>query len=349
MVLNFKNYIIKFNKMNRLFSLYLISLVLLMGCGKPNDPESLIPPDISGGYKIVSKLLTYAYAQDVTKKDSLLYIAQGEGGLMIVNVSDPLNPQPVSFTVDNVKGYSAKILLVDSVTYMAAGSFGVNVLNVADPLMPVVTVANLNLKPAKNSFFLGKFMYTAISELGVGIADISYPTYPDVRGTVSTPGYANDVYVTSDTTTLIVACGEMGISLINISEIVEGYGAFWEMGWCNVPGYAESLVVREDQSLAFMACGTEGLQIVNFADTSDVHIVGSFDGGGYAKELIYKDQTIFMTTELSGLHVVDVSDVANPTLIGMVDTEFALGIDMDDNYIYIADDKEGLIIISIPQ
>lgn len=335
--------------MNRLFYLYLISLVLLIGCGKPNDPISLIPPDMSGGYTIVTKFQTVAFAQDLIKQDSLLYIAQGEGGLMIVNISDPLNPKAVSVTTDHVKGYSTKIIKRDSIVYMAAGSFGINVLDVADPNLPEVTVANLNLKPARNSYLYGRFMYTAISELGVGIAEISYPAYPDVRGTVSIPGYANDVYVTKDTTQLIVASGEVGLSIMNISHIVEGYGAFWLMGWCNVPGYSESLVVLEDQSLVFMACGTEGLQIINYADTSNIHIVGSFDGGGYAKELIYKDQKIFMTTELSGLQVIDVTDITNPTIIGKVETEFALGIDMDDDYIYIADDKEGLIIISIPQ
>ncbi len=34
-------------------------------------------------------------------------------------------------------------------------------------------------------------------------------------------------------------------------------------------------------------------------------------------------------------------------LIGTVKTEYAKGLDMDDNYIYVADEVEGLITISM--
>jgi len=41
--------------------------------------------------------------------------------------------------------------------------------------------------------------------------------------------------------------------------------------------------------------------------------------------------------------------VSNPVRIGSVDTDEALGLDMDENYIYIADEEEGLIIIQKPE
>jgi hypothetical protein len=336
-------------KMNKMFPMWLLGLVILISCGKPNDPELLIPPDISGGYAIVSRFETSAYAQDLIKKDSLLFISQGEGGLMIVNIADPENPKTVSITTDGVKGYSTRITMKDSVVYLAAGTFGINVVDVANPLLPIVTASNVSLKPAQNSYILGNFMYTAVSELGVEISDITYPTYPDIRGLVGTTGFANDVFVTSDTSSLIAACGEMGFTLIDISELVQGYGVFHEIGWCDTPGYAEALTIIEEDSLAFMACGTSGLQIIDYADTNNIHIVGNFDASGYAKDLIYKNQKIYMTTELSGLQIINVADVTNPYLIGSVETAFAKGIDMDEKYIYIADEEEGLIIISVPE
>jgi hypothetical protein len=35
--------------------------------------------------------------------------------------------------------------------------------------------------------------------------------------------------------------------------------------------------------------------------------------------------------------------------VGIVPTGYALGLDMDEKYIYLADEDEGLIIISIPE
>jgi len=55
-----------------------------------------------------------------------------------------------------------------------------------------------------------------------------------------------------------------------------------------------------------------------------------------------------MTTELRGLKIFDVTNVSSPVLIGTVKTEYAKGVDMDGNYIYVADEVEGLITISIP-
>ncbi len=331
-----------------LFVLLFIGLNLLWSCGKPTTPETVVPPDISGGYKIVNKYVTSGYAQDVLKKDNLLYVAQGEGGLEIVDVAEIENPETVSIATDGVRGYSTKVAMYDTVVYLAAGSFGVTVIDVANPSEPIVTAANTSMKPAKNMHIMGIYLFTAVSELGVKIADISYPTVPNPKGDISTSGYAQGMTTTSDSALLLVACGEMGLSVYDISDFQEGYGIYPRIGWCDTPGKAENIIIKEDESIAFMACGTAGLQIIDYADTNNVHIIGSFDGGGYAKDLLYRNQKIYQTVELGGLQIIDVSDYSNPTIIGVVDTEFSLGLEMDEDYIYVADEIEGLIIISIP-
>ena len=334
--------------MNLLIIFGFTGFLIISGCGKPNDPESIVPVDISGGYKIVATLPTEGYAQDVIKRDNLLYMAQGEGGLLIVNVSDPEHPFDVSVTTAEVRGYSAKIAMKDSVVYLAAGTFGITALDVANPDTPFVTVSNLGMKPARNIHILGNYMFTATSEQGVAIAEISYPTQPDIRGGINTSGYAYGLATSADSSFLFVACGEMGLSIYNISDFQEGFGTYPLAGWCDTPGYAESVTVLDGQSLAFLACGTEGLKVIDYADTSNVHIVGNYPSGGYAKELIYRDGKIFLTAEKQGLQIIDVSDPAHPALIGQVETDFALGLDADGDYIYVADEVDGLIVVSIP-
>lgn len=334
--------------MNKLSIGLLSGLILLIGCGKPTDPESLLPDDISGGYKIVKIFPTPGYAQDILKKDSLLYIPQGEGGLLIVDVNDPENPQIVSQTTVNVRGYSSKIAMKDSAVYLAAATFGVTVINAANPDTPFVTVSNLGMKPARSFHILGNYMFTAVSEQGVNIAEISYPTEPDIRGGLSTTGYAYGLTTSADSNFLFAACGEMGMSIYDISNFQDGYGIYPQVGWCDAPGDAEAIIIDENKSIAFMACGTGGLQIIDYSDTTNIFIAGSFDSIGYAKDLLYTGDLIYLTTEIYGLQIINVSDVTKPYLVGIVPTGYALGLDMDDNYIYIADETEGLIIISIP-
>ncbi len=336
-------------KVYKLFALLITVISLMYGCGKPQDAESLWPDDQSGGFTIVKEFPTSAYAQDVIKKDNLLYIAQGEGGLTIVDVTNPLHPETVSVLSEGVRGYSTRIAMKDSVVYLASGSFGVNVINVINPAEPVVTVSNLNMKPARDLLVMGNYMFTAISEQGVRISDISFPVYPDIRGGMVTNGYARGLANSSDTSLLFVACGEMGLSVFNISDFQNGFGEYPVVGWCDTPDYAEMVVVDDDESLAYMACGTAGLQIVDYSDTLNMKIVGSYDGAGYAKSLVYKDHMVYLAAEKGGLQVIDVSNVTNPRAVGLVDMDYAMGLVVDEPYIYVANDAGGLTIVEFPQ
>lgn len=330
----------------KLFILLLIGINLLFSCGKPTTPETVPVPDFSGGYTIVKKFQTAGYSQDVAKKDNLLYMAQGEGGLQIIDITNPENPQTVSVTSDGARGYSIKVALKDSAVYLAAGSFGVTTINASDPFAPEIPGSNSTEKPAKGLHIMGDYLFVAVSEQGVKYSNISVPIYPDPGAQIPTSGFAYGLTTSSDSAYMYVACGEMGLYIIDISDFEQGW--HHEVAWCDTPGKAEAITILEEESIAFMACSTSGLQIIDYADTTNVHIVGSLDEGGYAKDLVYRDNLIFMTVELGGLQIIDVTDVTNPKLVGEIDTEFALGLDVDDDYIYLADEDEGLIIIARP-
>ncbi|MDZ7625679.1 MAG: hypothetical protein U5J96_14700 [Ignavibacteriaceae bacterium] len=87
-----------------LYTVLFIGLMFLASCGTPNDPESIIGGD--GGYKIVSKYATSGFAQDILSRDSLVYISQGQGGLIIINVSNSKEPKFVSELTYCLRGYS---------------------------------------------------------------------------------------------------------------------------------------------------------------------------------------------------------------------------------------------------
>lgn len=327
-------------------ALFLICMFLGSGCAKPKDPESLTPSD--GGYKIVTKYTTAGFAQDVIKKDNLLYITQGEGGLFILDVTNPASPVAVSTTTENVRGYSTKIAMKDSAVYITANTYGVTVVDAANPWAPYVTASNTSMKPAHNIHVFGDYLFTAISEQGVKIANISDPLHPDLRGTINTSGYAIGVCTSLDNNYLLIACDEMGFQIYDISNLGDGLGTYPLVGSCDTKGNAESIALSDNGSTAFVACGTAGLQIINFSDTDNVYVTGSYSTGGYAKEVFYENNKVYVTTEGKGLQIIDVSNVSSPTLIGVVPTQYALGLDVDQNYIYIADEDEGLIIVKKP-
>jgi len=338
--------------MQKIFYVILfLSLVFLASCGTPNDPESIIGGD--GGYKIVSKFVTSGYAQDVVIEDSLAYIAQGQAGLIILNVINPKEPKFVSELTYGLRGYSYKVTYKDSVIYLATGTFGMGVVNVSNPQIPKVEQENRAISPAKNFHIMGSYLFTSVSEEGVNITNITDPALPDIRQTFFVPGYAQSVCTTAPDTSaennyLLVACGEVGLSIFDISDFQDGYNIYHLVGSLDTPGYAEDVVAHPTLPYAFLACGTGGFFIVDYSDSANVKVIGSYSTGGYAKEVNYKNNKAYVTTGARGLQVFDVSNLSAPVLIGTVETELAMGLAVDDEYVYIADEQEGLIIISIP-
>jgi len=325
--------------------LWLCSL-LILSCAKPTEPESLVPP--TGGYGIIAKFRTPGYAQDVEVKDTLAYIAQGEGGVAIVSIANPAQPTLLSVCQQGVRGYSYKLALNDSTVYIAAAGFGVNVVNVSDPRFPFATASNISIKPAHSFHVFGSYLLTAIGESGVKIAEISIPTNPDIRGGLQNPGYAIGVTTTADSAHLLVACGEMGLAIYDVRDMEGGFGSYRLVGWTDTPGYANDVVAMPNRPVAFLACGFGGLQVVDFSDTTNIRVVGQYATGGYAKEITYHNGRVYVTTEGRGLQVFSSENPASPQLVGAVDTEYALGLCIERGHVYVADEEEGLLIIAIP-
>ncbi len=326
--------------------LIFVSLIFLTGCGTPNDPDSITGGD--GGYKIVSKYKTSGFAQDVVVKDTLVYIAQGEGGLEIINSADPASPKLILNLTEGCRGYSSKIALLDTVVYIASGAFGITVVDVSDPFNPYMTINNRTIKPGKDFCLYRNFLLTAVSEEGIWIAEISNPSYPNPISQLGSPGYVQGISCSSDSNYMLAAIGEMGLAFYDISELQTGTGNYPLIKVVDTDGYAENVCINPGMPIAYVASGKGGLAIIDYSDSLDIKLAGKFDTGGYAKEVFYQSGKVYITTELRGLQIIDVSNPSAPYRIGTIQTGYAKGVTADDHFIYVADEDEGLIIISIP-
>ncbi len=235
----------------------------------------------------------------------------------------------------------------DSIIYLAQGTFGVSTVNVKDPF-ELETFEIRAISPAKNLHIMGDYLFVAISEEGVLISKIDDPFHPAILQSFFVPGYAQAVCTSSDSNYLMVACGEVGLSVFDISDFQNGFNNYPLIDIIDTPGFAEDVIVHPTLPVAYIASGTGGLVIVDFSDTSNVKVAASFNTGGYAKEVLYKNNRLYVTTESRGLQIFDVSNVNNPIRIGTVQTQYALGVEVDDNYVYVADEKDGLVVIKIP-
>jgi hypothetical protein len=75
-------------------------------------------------------------------------------------------------------------------------------------------------------------------------------------------------------------------------------------------------------------------------------IVGSVNIPGFANDL-YVSGSYAYVAGTSGLHVIDISDPQNPTIVGFVGTHWAADVHISGSYAYVADNINGLRVIDI--
>lgn len=331
----------------------LLCCALFFSCAKPTDPETLY---LSGGYTVVGRFATPGYAQDVEVRDTIAYVAQGEGGLAIVSIADRGNPRLLSICQEGVKGYSYKITLKDSTAYLAAGAYHVNTVNIGNPLQPSAYPAQ-GTRSTMDVQVFGTWLLASCGEYGLQVGDLGTapPGYVDFRGEISNPGYGHGMTTTADSM-LLLTCGEMGLAVYNLRDIGwygGGLGGGYDSrkgydAWTDLPGYAVDVTTMGNQPIAFVACGTAGVYVVDFADSGHARVIGAYGTGGYAKEVAYQNNRLYVTTELRGLQILSVADPASPQLIGAIHTSYAVGVAVDEHYVYVSDETEGLIVVAIP-
>ncbi len=295
-------------------------------------------------FRIVASFPTKGFARDVVVRDDTAYVAQGEGGFVIIDITDEENPFFVGEC--SAKGNAQAIAIRDSFAYLAVGKDGVSTILFGDPENPVHqslaaggddnAVDIVYYSPEDDTM---SYLFAAENDEGMWILEIypGYPGNPLPFIIFDIPGYENGLFL--DSTYLYVGCGELGLAIVDVSKITMPN----IIGTCDTRGYAKGLFVKD--TLVYLTDGSQGLDIINAADKSIPNLVGNFDTEDDAKSVFMKGDTAFVADENKGMVVLDVSDPLSPRYLGGVETEYADAIWVEDDYAVIADRYEGIVIV----
>jgi len=161
----------------------------------------------------------------------------------------------------------------------------------------------------------GGYAYIADSDAGLTIVDVSDPTDPQVVGTIDTPGTAGGVDFAGGTA--YVADYGGGLRLFDVSDPT----APSALGYTDTAGNARNVVVSG--TIAFVADDLGDLTIVDVSSSSSPSVVASFPVTGMALDVDVSGTVVAVSTGLSGvqagLEIIDVSDPADPVLVGRVE------------------------------
>jgi hypothetical protein len=312
---------------------------------KPNEStqpgaEYVLPNEVTP--ELAALYDSNGSVEDVYVVNGYAYVADGNMGLKIYNITDPYEKDGDKALIGSVDtaGYAYGIYVYGRYAYVADGSNGVVIVNVSDPSSPsivnTISVSNLD---ARSVFVNGKYAYVA--DYGSGrllVFDVSDISNPSLSKVISTVGYPYDVYSTGSRVYLANGGGLVVVDLSDLNNPVVKY----------IDLHSSSRGVYVSGKYAYVASGAGGLKIVDVSDINNLSLAGDIVVGGYAQKVQVVGGIAYVASGENGLQIVDVSDVNRPELVGSYQApDYSMDLSVSGNFAYLADRMSGLMIIEL--
>ncbi|HUT63812.1 MAG TPA: Ig-like domain-containing protein, partial [Anaerolineae bacterium] len=300
-----------------------------------NDPdEDEVTVDLSGsgviddvdrhGVELLGRIEgEWEEVNDVDIQDEFAFLAVGNDGIAVVDVSEPESMEIVG-TCDT-PGEAMGIRVVGDYAYVADYNEGLRVIDITDPEHPEEVGSCDTPGRAHSIDVWGNYAFIADGSAGVRKINISNPEEPQEERSMDTPGDARDVIIQND---------NYGYIADYNSGVRQFYTPNMSAGRASETNHlAYAVKLRGDY--VYVADGNAGIVIF---DLNLIREEGSFNTEGSALDLTVFGRYVFVADGDNGLRVIDFSDLEEPAEIGYYDTPGeARRLAVDDNIVYLAD------------
>jgi hypothetical protein len=315
----------------------------LAGCAEKGSP---VEPDGAAGYRVVGSLPIAGDAEHVEVDGDLCLVAASQGGLVLVDVSDPAAPAALGRGPTSFESTGCAYAPVDSIAFVTNGTSGILAFDASDPdslvqlgsgqgqqSRDVVAVEvtpgelhHLFVADGLGGFQVQEFRYLeSFQAWFFGELDHDGPY-----------GSARSVCLAGDIA--LVAMEQLGLWIYDITNLSD----VAVVGMVDTPGEARAVAVSG--GYAYVADWRAGLQVVDLTHPETPVIAGSAPTEGRASGVCCHDGLAYVADHAGGLRVFDVSDPENPEEAGFLDTPFANDVFVTESYVFVADRDWGLVV-----
>jgi hypothetical protein len=237
-----------------------------------------------------------------------LYLACG-GKTNIVDINNPTNPVFVSRLYAN--GWHQNGNARGNYAYVCDWDVGIEIYNISNLNNPTY-VGNFDVKGrgVNRLIFNGNYGYASVADTGMAVIDFTNPAAPALKTVMDTPGTPR--------------CVSFGA--ITVGSTPTGH--------------------------VFLADDNAGIRAINVSNP-DVPVEAGFvagkqgaSGSAYNSFVDTANHKLYVAYGSAGVRVLDISNKANPELLGEYDTPGdARGIVVKDNVAFVADRDAGVAVI----
>ncbi|MFO7607916.1 MAG: FlgD immunoglobulin-like domain containing protein [Candidatus Krumholzibacteriia bacterium] len=262
-----------------------------------------------------------------------LLVADGTGGLRVVDPADPDAPQTLGQAV--LADQARAVAVAGAWAWVAVGAAGLQAVDLADPALPVPAGSADCPGFAQDVALAGDRAYVAQGASGVAVYDLADPAAPVHLADLPGRDFVRGVAAAGGL--LLAADGTAGLRLYTIDGT-------------SLPVLADTLDtagVCQDAALAggwaYAADGAAGLVVLAVGPGPALTTVATLALPGTAMTVTVAGDSLLVGGGNGGLHLVDVTDPATPVLVGTAPSlgwswqGLALGADL-----WLADGTAGL-------
>lgn len=257
-------------------------------------------------------------------------------GIHIIDVSEP--DDPIYLSCFPVPENCLEIEVIDDIAYVANVEDGLLILDVSDPQSPQIISSCDTPDGALSIFVSDTLVYVADRNTGLQIVNVSNPQEPDIIGSYQNC-HASDVRVYDSLAFIMSYNGAPCV--IDVSDPTS---PTLVTNISNIPDDMNDLVIIN--SIAYVA-RESSFSIYDVSDPTVFDLISSCEPL-YSIEVSVTQNTAYLIGGYQGFQVVDVSDIYNPEIIGVLQTpRCARNAYISDNIVYIVDLYTGVEIYDI--
>ena len=158
------------------------------------------------------------YAWDVVVKGDYAYVANGNQGMSVVDVSSLVSPSLAGHYDLPYSDEARSIFVKGNYAYLTTLNHGLIIIDISNPSSPTFVSSCDTFDEARDISVNGDYAYIACGYNGIQVININNPLLPKKTGWCNTSGYAYNVKIEGNYA--YVADGYNGLQVIEISNIV---------------------------------------------------------------------------------------------------------------------------------
>ena len=311
-----------------------------------SDPSYPLP---IGFYDEPMPLSDSSYTQSsftmdgIAVQDDLVYLGEGSNGLVIVNISDPTNPQKIG----HYQGYVVPDVIVhNNFAFVRNLAERIIIINITEPTTPTfvseIDYHEFNLDVLQDFIIQTNYLFLLASELV--IFDVSNPAHPTIITRL--PDCLGMKLTIQDDRLFILDTSTDYFKTLNVSNPYNPQ----LLNDVFVPELDEyvSRILLDNSTIYFS--GFESLFTFKIEVNLTLSFLSSFTVHGQVNALAVKNfsfsngsirKIVFFGNPNSGLHILDYSNLYYPSQLAVYDFgSQAKVVSADNRYIYLVTERE---------